>query len=416
MDKRISLVVLMASTLSLGSSVPACGQATEDQAARTQMINAGIAARIVGRIGRSGLRRFLASNTMLGELLDRASSYRSVKQVEDARVAALNGLISALDAMLSEPTLPPAERAALEAQRSEAMAERDAVPEYRTNHNTLSGDVGSLIHVASFGSRPLYFHGKASTHRRVDREDRLGVLSLGGAMGVLYAPTDDWVVGLAATLSGHDADVHTFDGTSDGLGVGLRVDVGYIIHPSWALGLRADHTWSDGRTDIMRGSPSGPIQVTYDQGQRHTYIQAELMGRIGSEEWGWLPASTSLQPVVGVYYLTSRYDEATDNLGSAVNGTFGPSEVLGLVRAGLSGSTVLGSGGKWVPFLQVAYDYEFVNDMDAVLTEPHTLSASVGLTWVLGRTQRLSVSYTRWEGLTHDRTTNDLSLVATLDF
>jgi hypothetical protein len=166
----------------------------------------------------------------------------------------------------------------------------------------------------------------------------------------------------------------------------------------------------------MRGSPSGPIQVTYDQGQRRTYIQAELMGRIGSEEWGWLPASTSLQPVVGVYYLTSRYDEATDNLGSAVNGTFGPSEVLGLVRAGLSGSTVLGSGGKWVPFLQVAYDYEFVNDMDAVLTEPHTLSASVGLTWVLGRTQRLSVSYTRWEGLTHDRTTNDLSLVATLDF
>jgi hypothetical protein len=353
---------------------------------------------------------------MLGEMMDRGASYRAVQQVEDARVAGLTGRISALDGMLADPTLPPAQRAALEAQRDAAAAERAEVPEYRVTQTTLTGDAGSLVRLTSLGSRPLYLRAKGRAHRRSDGEERLSVLSLGGEVGALFAPTDAWVIGLATTVGGYDASVRSFDGTADRLGAGIRLDMGYILHSGWALGVRAEHGWSGGTTEVVRGGPSGPQQVRYDQGQRRAYVQAELMGSAGSEEWGWLPASLALRSIVGVYYLSQHYATTTDNLGNTVVGTFGPSDALGVVRASLAGSLALGAAARWQPSLEVAYDYEFANDMDAVLREPHTLSGSVGLTWVMGRTQRLSAVYTRFQGLTNLRVTNDLSLIATIDF
>jgi hypothetical protein len=408
--------VLVALAIALGSIDLACGQTAEAQTARAAGINARIAARVFGRVGRSGLRRFLASSTMLGEMQNRAASYRSVKQVEDARVAGLNGLITLLDAVLSDPTLPELERATLAARQTEALAVRDAMPEYTVNYSTLTGDVGSLIHMASFGNRPVYFHGGVGTHRRVEREDRLGVHAPGGGVGVLYAPTDDWAIGLSAIVSGYDADVRSFDGSADGLGAGVRLDVGYIAHTSWALGLRTEFLRSKGNVEMTRDSPSGPLRLTRDQSQLRTYVQGELMGRVSAEEWSWLPKLTVLQPVLGVYYLRTHYDETVDNLGEVSSGTFGPTESLGVVRLALSGSNALGSAGRWVPYAQVGYDYEFVTDMDTILREPHTVSASVGLTWVLGRSQRISLSYARYQGFENLRSANAVSLVATLDF
>jgi len=416
MKSSTILTLWTAAVLLTGPRIPAWGQVSPGRTAGSQTMSAGTAARMLGRIGRSGLRRFLESATMHGELQGRAASYRSVKQVEDARVAGLNGLISALDGALSNPALPLAERARLSARRSAAMAERDAAPEYETSIGAFTGNVGLLTHVASFSSRPVYLIGRGSTHHRGDREHRLSVVAPGGELGLLYAPTDNWVIGLGATLGGYDASVHSFDGTASGFGAGPRIDIGFIISPNWALGLRAQHRWSTGKVEIVRASQDGPIQVRSEQAQRLSYAQAELMGRVGAEELAWLPASLVLQPVVGVYHLTSRYDESTDSLGNVTTGTFGPRERLAVARASLSGTTTLGSGGGWALSAKLAYDYELTNDMDTILTEPHTLSVSAGLTRALGRSRRVSLSYTRYEGQTHRRTANDLTLAATLDF
>ncbi len=416
MTRRTVLAVSAAFSISLWPTGSVWGQATEAQAARTAAIRAGIAAQMSGRIGRSGLRHFLASSTMLGEMRNRAASYRSVQQVEDARLAALDGLIAGLDAALQDPSLPEPERAALEAQRAEARSEREATPEYAVNYNTLTGDLGSLIYVTSFGNRPVHFHGRLGAHRRGEREDRLGVRAPGGSVGALYAPTDDWAVGLSAIVSGYDADVRSFDGSAEGLGAGARLEIGYIVHANWALGLRTEFLRSKGNVEITRDSRSGPVRVTRDQTQLRTYVQGEFMGRVSAREWNWLPQSIVLQPLLGVYYLRTRYDETVDNLGEVSTGTFGPIEELGVVRLSLTGSAALGSNGMCVPHVQVGYDYELVTNMATLLKEPHTISAAAGLTWVLGRSQRISLSYTRYQGLENLRTANDVSLVATLDF
>jgi hypothetical protein len=416
MRRRTLLTFVLISTLSLVLPRSAWSQMSAVEVGAIREMRAGIAARMVGRLGQSGLRRFLASSTMLGEMLDRASSYRSVSQVEGARIAALDGLISGLSAALADPTLPPSEREAIELRRSQATDEREDAPEYRVSHGTGTADIGSLVYISSIGNRPFYIHGQASLHHREDREDRLTVNAPGGAFGVLFAPSDDWVLGIGASLSGHNAEVHTLEGTASGFGAGPRFDFGYIFHTNWALGLRGEYRWSDADVDILRGSPTGPVQVKYAQPERRTFLQAELTGTVSADDWGLLPPSVVLQPVLGLYHLTRHTDEVRDNLGNEVQGTAGSPEVVGLVRAVLSGSIALGSEGRWVPFAQAGYDYEFANNLDELLVEPHTVSASAGLTWIIQRTRRVSVSYTRHQGFTGVRTGTALTLVATLDY
>jgi hypothetical protein len=401
------LPALLMST-SVGASAQPSGRPSPEQIARMRMVGS-----IRANIGNSGLRRFLSESASLGELENRAASYRIVEQVERSRVAGLQGRIAAIEATLQNPTLPDAERAQLESVVADTRAELAAVPEYRVEYHSSTAHAGSLTELGFVGERPVFLYAKGRLVHRTDPNEYLRVLAERLDLATAMFPSNSWFVMPGVTVSRTDVDVLPFEGTSGITSFGLRLDVGAVFGDHWAAGLHTNHTWDRASVRVIRPGPE-PIPIGSEPRTQTTAVKLEFMGHYDGSNIAFLPRALRLAPQLGAYVLRTTYAQVTNTLGETNTGLFGDSDVLALLAAGVA--LDFDTGTRFVPDAYLGIDRELPSVMTDVISDRTGIVLTGGLTYVVARSSRAVVTYTYARSTGGWRRSGEIDLVLVLDF
>lgn len=400
------LALLMSA--SVGASAQPSGPPSPEQIARMRMVGS-----IKANIGNSGLRRFLSESASLGELENRAASYRIIEQVERSRVAGLEDRIATIEATLQNPTLPDAERARLESVVGDTRAELAAVPEYRAEYRSSTAQAGSLTELGFLSQRPVFLYAKGRLVHRTDPNEYLRVLAERLDLAPAIFLSDSWFVMPGFTLSRTDADVLPFEGTSGITSFGLRLDVGAVFGDHWAAGLHANHTWDRASVRVIRPGPE-PIPIGSEPRTQTTAAKLEFMGHYEGSDIAFLPGFLRLAPRLGGYILRTTYAQVTNTLGETNTGLFGDSDVLALLAAGLA--LDVDTGTRLVPDVYLKIDHELPSAMSEVISDRMGIVLAGGLTYILARSSRAVVTYTYARSTGGQRRSGEIDLVLVLDF
>lgn len=364
----------------------------------------------LAQIGRSGLRALLSASGNIGDLQNRAGSYRMAVQLERSRVGPLEGRLSALDRALAAPDLPGEERAAITGLREATLAELEAVPRYEAGYRTGTAQLELLKPFGFLGSRPIFLLVRGRGHLRGGGEDGLTVYSEGGSVAPVLMASDRWIVAPGLGLGRTDVGIGRFDGSSGTTSVGPQLNVGGILGEGWSVAVQLGHSWSRGESRIVRPGPDGPVEVRSEGWSRGSSAKAEVKGRLSVPG---LPASlVAVRPRIGAY-LVSTYSPATTNsLGETGTGPFGERESLAAARAGASLDVALGA---WSPTLYVGWERELTDELSTLVRDPQALLAGAGVSWTWSRGRRVSLDYMRVRGFEDLRRVSELTLVVILD-
>jgi hypothetical protein len=366
--------------------------------------------RALREIGRSGLRGLLSATGNLGDLQNRAGSYRMAAQLEHARTAALEGRISALDNALADPTLPPERRQAILDLRDAARAELSAVPRYEAAYRTATTQVEALKPLCFVGDRPVFLLVRARGHARWGGDDGLTVVSAAVSVGPVVVASNRWIVSPGLSLGRTDVEIGAFDGASATTSLGPRLDVGHIFGDRWSFAVHLSHVWAHGGSTIVRPGPEEGTEVRTEGWSRINAVKVESTGRLPIE--GPSDLAMSIRPLVGAYMTSTSSPATTNSLGESGTGPFGSTERTAALRAGATFEAILGA---WSPALFAGWEWELTDQMSALIDDPRALIASVGLTRSWGQGRRVAIEYALLRGQHSLRRVSDLTLVLILD-
>lgn len=400
--RRIGMVIL---SLTVAAPVALAAQSDSTRGRRPPPHALALA-----EIGRSGLRGLLSTSGSLGDLQNRAGSYRVAVQMERARVGPLEGRLAALDAALSDPTLSDDERAGMLRLREATLTELHAVPRYAAGYTTGTLQVESLLPLSILGNRPLFLLIRGRGHVRGGGADELTVWSEGLSMGPALMVSPRWIIGVSLGLGRTDVDIDAFDGSSGTTSLGPQLNVGAILGGGWSVAAQLGHAWSHGRSTILRPTRDRPVEVRSEGWSETTTAKAELKGRFAlTDRWG---PPVVARPRVGAFLTSTHAGPTTNSLGETGTGPFGERESLAAVRAGAS---LEASAGAWSPTLYLGWERELTDEMSVRVNDPDALLASAGVSWTWSRGRRLVLDYGYLRGLEGLRRVSDLTLVVILD-
>lgn len=336
----------------------------------------------MGAMGGSGLRRFYASGSDFGELVNRAVSYQTAKRVFDG-------------ARQRNPTLSPSDR------------------ESHSDTWVIQND--SMIPVASSHERPVFIRalyraaGRDESDLIRSRADRID-------LGVMYAYDVDAYVGVGLAAEEVQADIYYVEGRSRGQSWGPRFDAGWIIDDTWSLGVRYDYLMYSGDSRVSVPSRGQVIHISRSSHYNRQYLQFDVMARLNSANLSWVPANISLSWRNSFQWMRNDYDREIDSLGREVVEPFGREEELGLFRTGFNSSMPLGDSGKLSAFANLTLDYEFVSDFDYPIDDRASVTATAGIVFQVERTKRVQLVYDRYQHTQGKRSRNNFSLISVIDF
>jgi len=336
----------------------------------------------MGAMGASGLRRFYASGSDFGELVNRAVSYQTAKRVFDG-------------ARQRNPTLSPSDR------------------ESHSDTWVIQND--SLIPVAGNHERPVFLR---ALYRAAGRDEPDLVRSRADRvdLGVLYAYKTDAYVGIGVAAEEIQADIYYVEGRSRGQSWGPRVDAGWILNNTWSIGLRYDYLMYSGDSRVSVPSQGQVIHIARDSHYNRQYLQFDAMARLNSANLSWMPANISLSWRNSFQWMRNDYDREIDSLGREVVEPFGREEELGLFRTGFNSSMPLGDSGQWSAFANLTLDYEFVSDFDYPIDDRASVTATAGIVFQIARTKRVQLVYDRYQHTQGRRSRDNFSLISVIDF
>lgn len=364
----------------------------------------------LGRIGGSGLRSLLSASGNLGDLRNRAGSYRLAAQLEHARVSSLEARLAALEDILANPSLPGPERQRLTTEVQRTRDELRAVPQYEAAYRAATAQVEALLPAGFIAGGPLFLLTRAYGHVRDDRDDGLRVFSEALLIGPVWVPSERLILGASLGVGRTDVDISPFDGHSGSWSIGPRLSVGSVLADGWGFALELGHSWAHGSSRIMQPGPAEATEVLSSAWSETTAFKAEILGRLQLEAPG--SVLLTVRPRTGVF-LSSAYSPATTNsLGERSTGPFGTRSSLAALRTGASLGTELGG---WASHLYLGWERELTDEMSELIHDRDGWLAVVGVSRSLGRGRRFVVDYTRIRGLEELRRVSELTFVLILD-
>lgn len=336
----------------------------------------------MGAMGASGLRRFYASGSDFGELVNRAVSYQTAKRVFDG-------------ASQRNPSLSPDER------------------ESHSDTWVIQND--SLVPIASSAERPVFAR---ALYRSAGRDEPGLVRSRADRvdLGFMYAYEPGAYVGLGMLAEEIQADIFYVEGRSRGQSWGPRVDAGWILNDTWALGLRYDYLMYSGDSRVSVPIQGQVVHIARDSHYKRQYLQFDALARLNSGNWSWLPDRVSLSWRHSLQWMRNDHKAETDSLGRPVVEPFGREEELGLFRTGINASMLLGDSATWSAFANLTMDYEFVSDYNYPIDDRASVTASAGIVFQIARAKRVQLVYDRYQHTQGKRTRNNFSLISVIDF
>lgn len=337
--------------------------------------------RWLGAMGASGVRRSLANGSDLGELINRSTSYKMAAQVDGMR------------------------------KRQQAAGLDLPSIDFDSETDAWVAQSGSLFPLIEGSQRNLSL--RASVRRAERYEDervdaRADRIELG-----LFSSTVPGYLGLSAVVERTKAELGFIRGNRDADGLGLRLDYGRILNETWAVSGRLEHVWWDGDGRTYIPSRTGTVLVTQDTSFERNYLNLEFIGRYELT----LPfaANGQLRWRSGLHYLRNGNDRQVNSLGQVVEEPFGELERLGLLRTGAYYSWRAGQEQRWSPYVELTYDYEFENNMDSIIQDPHTLTAKAGLARLIKPGWRAQLDVQRYQSLNGERVRNGATLAVVMD-
>jgi hypothetical protein len=364
----------------------------------------------LAEMGRSGLRGLLSASGSIGDLQNRAGSYRMAVQMEDARTGPLEGMLSALDVALNDPALSDDERAGLHQVRNATLAELRAVPRYHVRYTTATLQAETLVPIWFLRDRPVFLLVRGRGHVRGGGPDGLTVFSEGVSIAPVLVSSSRFVVAPGLALGRVDVDIGPFDGSSGTTSLGPQLAVGAVLGEGWSLAAQLGHSWSHGRSTILRPQRNGPVEVRSEGWSETTTAKAELMGR-----WSILyrlGVPIVVRPRVGAFLSSTQARPTTSSLGDTGTGRFGARESLGAVRGGFS---LEGSAPTLAPRLYLGWEQELADEMAVLVKDSGALLAAAGVGWSWSRGRRLVVDYTLLRGSEGLRRTSDFTIILIVD-
>ncbi|GAB1257518.1 hypothetical protein [Aurantivibrio plasticivorans] len=339
-----------------------------------------------GQLGAHGLRRSLANFSDLGELANRTATYRISKQQQRIHLAQQSAL----------PGTP-------------------APFTYESDFDGIVAQLGTMTAITPQFGRHTALEGMV--RRAVRDGDDLDVTSDHLDIGLVWqANIFSHRAGYFALHGFYDknrADILFVDGERVGDNIGARVQFGEVLGSTWAYSLKLERAKWQGDSESYRPSMSGPILVTQPVDYTRTYFNGDIIGRFSLDNF--FIDNTRLRWRSGIYYLQNDYEDQINSLDQPVVEPFGATERLGFLRTGAHLSWVRGEQNQWNPFIELMYDYEFKNNMNDVIDDPHNATIKLGLAWLPKRGYRYQFEVQRYQGFEGERARNNITLTVLLD-
>lgn len=333
-------------------------------------------------MGESGLRRFYSSGSDLGEVANRVVSYQTANRIYQQTAG--------------QPGAP-------------------APGDIRSRSDTWVLQNDSLFPVNTRLSRPVFGRAlvriadRAESHRLDSRNDRLD-------LSLLYAPDASSFVslGLAGELT--RADIRYVEGITEGKAWGPRLDVGLVLGPVWAIGVRADYMRFSGDNEVRVRTPAGLLQIARDMDYQRRYLQVDVMGRYNRSHISWLPQRAVLRWTQSLQHMHTRHHAKHNSLGQPVSEPFGQRERITIVRSGVNVSNPLTADGRWSAFGDITLDHEIETNMNFPLDDRTVVTLSGGIVRQLAPGKRVQLVYDRYQHTRDHRSRNNFSVIAVMDF
>jgi hypothetical protein len=317
------------------------------------------ARKVYAAAGMSGLRKSIAFDAPIGDLLSRTGTHR---------VAALSD------------------------------SDQQDVQDYSSS--TTLGQLNSILNITTQGDTS-YFLKTTARHVDFAEADLLQASSKRLDVGVIGMQLSKSnlvrYLGVSYISEENIGRPQFADAYRIGNGRGFRLEGGAQITNKWALSFRTDYL--DWKGNNVANIPALPVPIANSVDQVRKYHNVDLirvmpsLGGIG--QWR-----------SGIHFLDSSYGEQLNNLGRLVEEPFGNREKIGTLRTGFN-QTALSIEGH--------VDYEFKNNMTVSFDDKTTVAFKIGATWTPTPTHRVQLEWQEFHGTRGIRSRSGPVLVILFD-
>ena len=322
-------------------------------------------------LGMSGLRRSIALDAPLGELLTRNISYR-------------------MSSKLSQST---------EASKSVSVKSESSIAQFNS--------------VASIGHNEDYDFFLKTTARHVDFEipdtfdasaKRLDFGILARKVSGKSKPT---YFG-ASLIAEENIGRPRFSGSSRiGDGLGIRLESGTVLNNSWSVSGQAEFLDWKGNNKMRSMNTNREIISNSVQNER-IYANLDFIRSLpsfnGRASWR-----------SGIHYLSNHFEDSFNSMGLPSTEPFGNSERLGIARTSYLQMWPIAQVANTTVYFEAMVDYEFENNMDKFMQDSLTLSARAGIAWIPSPLRRIQLQWQKFEGQKGLRSREGIMLIILLD-
>ena len=251
---------------------------------------------------------------------------------------------------------------------------------------------------------------------RVDPDDNLQTVpgdTFRTDVQYFRAPTPDLMYGFGVFYETADFSETLGNSTVRREGAGVRGDLMARLSDQWGFVGRMEYSWGD----VSLNAPIAPgVTLEQDQGDDRFYVQAELVGTYGAADVPSLPGNWLLHPTVGVAYQRNAIETVQNSLGGTVSGVAGDTEEYGLIWARMRMESFDPRPGTFSPNGAIGFEYEFANDLDALVDEDTYAVVTIGGGYQVSPSVRIELDYTRHQGLSGNRSNDSFAIATNFSF
>ena len=305
-------------------------------------------------LGMSGLRRSLALDSPMAELLTRNMSYR-------------------MSSNLSPSTA---------ASRSVPVKSESSIAQFNS--------------VASVGQNKGYDFFLQTTARHVDLEisDSFDATAKRLDFGILArrisGNSKPTYFGASLIAEENIGRPRFSDNSRIGDGIGIRLESGKVLNNHWSVSGKAE--FLDWKGDKKMRSMSADRQVISNSVQNERiYANLDFIRSLPS-----LNGRGSWR--TGIHYLSNHFEDSINSMGLPSTEPFGNSERLGIARTSYLQMWPIVQLSNTTVYIEAMVDYEFENNMDKFTQDSLTLSAKAGVAWIPSPLRRIQLEWQKFEG------------------
>jgi len=326
------------------------------------------ARKVYAAAGMSGLRKSIAFDAPIGDLLSRTGTHR---------VAALSN-----------------------------SGQQDS---QNYSSSTMLGQFNSIFNITTQGDTS-YFLKTTARHVDFEESDLLQASSKRLDVGVIGMQLSKSnllrYLGISYISEENIGRPQFVDAYRIGNGSGFRLEGGAQLTNNWALSFRSDYLDWEGNN--VANIPVLPVPVSNSVDQVRKYHNVDLirvmpsLGGVG--QWR-----------SGIHFLDSSYGEQVNNLGRSVKEPFGNREKIGTLRTGFNQTWPLQALNKTTLFIEGHVDYEFKNNMTDSFEDKTTVALKIGGTWTPTPVHRIQLEWQEFRGSRNIRSRSGPVLVVLFD-